>query len=217
MVARSLWRLRVRTRLRGIVWGWKARRYGALGRGARIGRGTRISNHRNVFLGANAVLYEDCHILSDAGTFVMGANSHLAAGVYVNAVRGEVRLGDGVSVGPRSVLLAYTNHYEAGRSSHEVRRVGRVLVEDDVFLGAHVVVLPDVRIGTGAVVGAGAVVTRDVPPHVVVAGVPARVIRRLQATERPTTAVSVDDRSSQVSGRNAQPERRVSRCRRAPS
>jgi galactoside O-acetyltransferase len=180
MEARVALHLRARTGLRGMVWRWRAWRYGALGRGARIGRGTRISNRRHVFLGANAVLFEGCHILSDAGTFVMGANSHLAAGVYVNAVHGEVRLGDGVAVGPRSVLLAYTNHYEPGRPNTEVRRAGRVLVEDNAFLGAHVVVLPDVRIGTGAVVGAGAVVTRDVPPHTVVAGVPARVIKRLK-------------------------------------
>ena len=109
----------------------------------------------------------------------MGANSHLAAGVYVNAARGEVRLGEGVAVGPRSVLLAYTNHYEPGRPNGEVRREGRVIIEDHAFLGAHVVVLPDVRIGTGAVVSAGAVVTRDVAPFTLVAGVPARAIKRL--------------------------------------
>src|SRR5687767_179222 len=80
-------------------------RYGAFGPGARVARGTLISNRRHVFLGMNAILYEGCHIQSDGGHFTMGANSHLAAGVYVNVVRGEVRLGDGVAVGPKSVLL----------------------------------------------------------------------------------------------------------------
>ena len=157
----------------GLAQRWRARRYGAFGPGARVGRGTVITNRRHVFLGSNAILYEGCHILSDSGTFTLGDNSHLAAGVYVNVVRGEVRLGAGVAVGPKSVLLAYTNHYEPGRPNTEVRREARVVVQDGAFLGAHVVVLP------GVTIGAGAVVTRDVPPHTVAVGVPARVIKRI--------------------------------------
>ncbi|HKM25207.1 MAG TPA: DapH/DapD/GlmU-related protein, partial [Corynebacterium sp.] len=57
-----------------------------------------------------------------------------------------------------------------------------IVVEDDVWLGANVVVTDGVRIGRGAVVAAGAVVTRDVPPHTVVAGVPARVIKEIDGT-----------------------------------
>ncbi len=53
---------------------------------------------------------------------------------------------------------------------------GCIEVMDNVFIGADVTVLPDVRIGPNAVIGAGAIVTRDVPPGTVVAGVPARVI-----------------------------------------
>jgi acetyltransferase-like isoleucine patch superfamily enzyme len=54
-----------------------------------------------------------------------------------------------------------------------------IVIEDDVWLGAGVVVTDGVRIGRGAVVAAGAVVTNDVPPHTVVGGVPARIIREL--------------------------------------
>ena len=164
---------------RRLAWLSQTWRYGGLGRGARVEQGTRITNRRNLFLGANATLYADCHILCDSGIIVVGADSHLAVGVCVNAVRGEVRLGAGVSVGPRSVLLAYTSHYEPGRPNGEVRREGRILIEDHVFIGAHVVVMPDVTIGEGAVVGAGAVVFRDVPPYTLVAGVPARPIKKI--------------------------------------
>lgn len=52
-----------------------------------------------------------------------------------------------------------------------------VIIEDDVWLGCRVLILPGVRIGTGAVIGAGAVVTKDVPPYAIVGGVPAKVIR----------------------------------------
>jgi acetyltransferase-like isoleucine patch superfamily enzyme len=54
-----------------------------------------------------------------------------------------------------------------------------VTIEDDVWIGANAVVLPGVRIGTHAVVAAGAIVTKDVPPHSLVAGVPAKVIKQL--------------------------------------
>jgi 2,3,4,5-tetrahydropyridine-2-carboxylate N-succinyltransferase/tetrahydrodipicolinate N-acetyltransferase len=52
-----------------------------------------------------------------------------------------------------------------------------VVIEDDSDLGVNSVILPGVRVGRGAVVGAGAVVTEDVPAYAVVAGVPARVLR----------------------------------------
>jgi acetyltransferase-like isoleucine patch superfamily enzyme len=54
-----------------------------------------------------------------------------------------------------------------------------IVVERDVWIGAGVIVLPGVTIGEGSVVGAGSVVTRSVPPRVVVAGNPARVIRQI--------------------------------------
>ena len=59
-----------------------------------------------------------------------------------------------------------------------------VIIEDEVWLGTNVVVLPGVRIGKGAVVGAGSVVTRDVPANAVVAGYAARLLRLLGHAQR---------------------------------
>ena len=56
-------------------------------------------------------------------------------------------------------------------------RLAPLIVEDEAWIGAHVVVLAGVRIGRGAVIGAGSVVTRDVPDMAVVAGVPAKLLR----------------------------------------
>jgi acetyltransferase-like isoleucine patch superfamily enzyme len=52
-----------------------------------------------------------------------------------------------------------------------------IILEDDVWLGARVIVLKGVTIGQGAVIGAGSVVTRDIPPHSVAVGQPARVVK----------------------------------------
>lgn len=67
-----------------------------------------------------------------------------------------------------------------------------VVVEDDVWLATNVVVVPGVRIGRGAVVAAGAVVTRDVPPYAIAAGVPARVVRARVDGERAERLVRID-------------------------
>lgn len=52
-----------------------------------------------------------------------------------------------------------------------------VVIEDDVWIGSRAIILPGVRVGTGAVVAAGAVVTKDIPPYAIVGGVPAKIIR----------------------------------------
>jgi acetyltransferase-like isoleucine patch superfamily enzyme len=57
-----------------------------------------------------------------------------------------------------------------------LQRFGRIVIEDNCFIGTGAIILPDVRIGPNAVVAAGAVVTRSVPPNTVVAGVPARPV-----------------------------------------
>lgn len=83
-------------------------------------------------------------------------------------------------MGPDVMILS--RRHEIGRVDIPMALQGeaearRVVVEDDVWIGARVIVLAGVRIGRGSVLGAGAVVARDVPPLSVVVGNPARVIR----------------------------------------
>jgi len=56
---------------------------------------------------------------------------------------------------------------------------GKIVIEDDAWIGAGAIILPNVTIGEGAIVGSGAVVTKDVPPYTVVVGVPARPIKKI--------------------------------------
>jgi acetyltransferase-like isoleucine patch superfamily enzyme len=92
---------------------------------------------------------------------------------------GNLTLGDRVSIAPR-VTLVLSSHPNDSRI-RPVAPVKRapIVIEADVWLGAGVVVLPGVRIGRGAIVGANSVVSRDVAPLHVVAGLPARTIRVL--------------------------------------
>jgi galactoside O-acetyltransferase len=103
----------------------------------------------------------------------------------------DIRIGHGVMIAP-SVTLTTTGH-----PVHPARRVdfGRfsepVVIEDKVWIGSNVVVLQGVRIGYGSVIGAGSVVSRDIPPMVVAVGVPCRVIRPITDDDLTTrTAAS---------------------------
>ena len=87
--------------------------------------------------------------------------------------RGGIRLGDDVSVSAEVCILTADHDM---RSPTAAGRARPVVVGDHVFIGTRAMVLPGVTIGTGAAVAAGAVVTRDVSPHTVVAGVPAKPI-----------------------------------------
>lgn len=106
-----------------------------------------------------------------------------------NVLRGQ----GGISIGERVytsplVQLAAVNHVFADPSRSFVEQgitAQGIVIEDDVWIGAGAIVTDGVRIGRGAVVAAGAVVTRDVPPHTVVAGVPARVVKEISGDESP--------------------------------
>jgi len=92
-----------------------------------------------------------------------------------------VRLGRQVTLAERVLVLTHTN---VGYRDHPLQArfppmAAPVVVEDGSFLGASVTVLPGVRIGPQSFVAAGSVVTADVPPRTLVAGVPARVLRAI--------------------------------------
>ena len=100
-------------------------------------------------------------------------------GVFLNhsailSASGGIEFEDGVMVAP-GVRIATINHDLNNR--HTIYTYGKVIIKKNAWLGMNVTVCPGVTIGRYAVVGAGAVVTKDVPDYAVVAGVPAKVIR----------------------------------------
>lgn len=90
---------------------------------------------------------------------------------------GKVTIGDYVMIGP-NVTLCTAGHPLDAETRYTYEEFAKPIhIADKVWIGANVIVLPGVNIGTGAVVGAGSVVTKDVPEHTVVVGNPARVVK----------------------------------------
>lgn len=125
-------------------------------------------------------------LLRRAGVRI-GSDVYIADGLMIIEELGgddEVVIGDRVSFAPRVTLVTSSHPNNSRIRAFAPVARGPVVIEDDAWIGAGAVVLPNVRIGRGAVVGALSVVTRDVPPLHVVAGQPARTIRVLSAPEQ---------------------------------
>jgi len=88
---------------------------------------------------------------------------------------GQVFIGKHVMMGPEVMIITQNHKYSA--ETFEGAVVGDVKIDDYVWLGARAIILQGVTIGQKAIVGAGAVVTRDVPPYAIVGGSPARIIK----------------------------------------
>jgi maltose O-acetyltransferase len=96
----------------------------------------------------------------------------------------EIRIGDDVQIGPNVQLLTPTHPLNPADRGRGWEGGLPITIEDNVWLGGGVIVMPGVRIGRDSVIGAGAVVTRDVPPLSVAVGSPARVIKTIDPEER---------------------------------
>ncbi len=145
---------------------------------ARIGRGTRIWHYAQVREGA--VIGEEC---------ILGKGVYVDAGVRIGSrvklqnrvsVFHGAMLEDGVFMGPHSQItndkLPRAINPDGTLKRDEDWQVGPVIVRYGASIGAGAIVLPGVEIGRWAMVGAGSVVTRDVPPHGLVVGAPARLV-----------------------------------------
>jgi maltose O-acetyltransferase len=125
---------------------------GTLGAGTGVQMGCQFLNGRKVHFGARNVINFGC--LFDGRKF-------------------SIRTGDDVSIGPEASILTLGHDPQ---SPEFADRGGEVTVGDRAWIGYRAIILPGIEIGEGAVVGAGAVVTKDVAPFTIVAGNPARKI-----------------------------------------
>jgi acetyltransferase-like isoleucine patch superfamily enzyme len=130
----------------------------------------RIHHGKNFFLGHPN--YLDFH-----GNFIVGddvfINAHLTALIY-----DDIKIGSEVMFGP-NVSLITSGHDPSlhGVEARNSRVLGPITIGFGAWIGAGTIILPNVEIGEKSVIGAGSVVTRNIPPNVIAAGNPCRVIR----------------------------------------
>lgn len=96
--------------------------------------------------------------------------------------RGCITIGNDVFIGPKVNLITINHDFDPDNRSATYGRP--IVIEDKVWIGINATILPGVRIGYGAIVGAGSVVTKDVPPLTIVAGNPARIIKKIEVSEK---------------------------------
>ncbi len=141
--------------------------------------GVRVWHPDRVWLGENVYVGHDAMLKGyHAGALRIGDDTWIGQGVFVHAA-GDVTIGNRVGIGP-FVKIFTSYHGEVGRDVPILASpltFAPVVIEDDSDVGIGSIVLPGVRVGRGAQVGAGSVVTRDVPPYAVVVGNPARLLR----------------------------------------
>jgi len=90
-----------------------------------------------------------------------------------------IEIGDRVAIAQRVTLVTASDPNWSRLYGHVRIDRGPIIIKEDAWLGAGVIVLPNVTIGVGAIIAAGAVVTKDVPDFCVVGGVPAKILKRL--------------------------------------
>ena len=129
----------------------------------------------------NTELNETLNVIPPFNTN-FGKNIHIGQRVFINSGckmqdQGEIYIGDDVLIGHNACLL--TLNHEMDPENRADMHPKPIHIEDKVWLGSNVTVLPGVTIGEGAIVAAGAVVTKDVESNTIVGGVPAKIIKRI--------------------------------------
>lgn len=116
------------------------------------------------------------YISSGRDKIKIGQHCEINENVFIQGAS----IGDFVMIGPNSVLLNSTHNF--ARTDIPMVLQGSLLnrnpeIEDDVWIGRNVIIMPGIKIGKGCIIGAGAVVTKDIPPYWIAGGVPAKLIK----------------------------------------
>ena len=134
--------------------------------------------YRKFSLGDYSVVESFACINNAVGDVIIGDNTRV--GLH-NTIIGPVTIGNHVNLAQGITVTALNHNFSDTnkRIDEQGINTNAVTIDDDVWVGANAVILPGVKIGNHCVVAAGAVVTKDVPPHSLVAGVPAKVIKQI--------------------------------------
>ena len=152
----------------------------SIGKNVSFGRMIRVqtSDDGKIFIGNNVKIEDCCLVLAQRGTLTIGDDTYIGHGSHLCAIKS-------VSIGKKCLIAAYCilrdmKHGTEGSIpiKEQKQDASPVILGDDVWLGAHTVVTAGVTIGQGTVIGANSVVTKDVAPGIIAAGIPAKVMKK---------------------------------------
>jgi maltose O-acetyltransferase len=151
------------------------------------GQWVRAALARAIFLemGRNVRVHQNVHFGSGAKLRI-GDNSALAPECWIAS---DTTIGNDVMMAPEVTILSSTHGTESTDAPMRLQPQPPkrpVVIGDDVWLGTRIIILPGVHIGSHSIIGAGSVVTKDVPEYAIVAGNPARVIRDRRSAATPS-------------------------------
>jgi acetyltransferase-like isoleucine patch superfamily enzyme len=130
-------------------------------------------------LGDNCIIRDFAVLSPGQGSISIGNNCAIGMFNYLDG-NGQLIIGDDVHIGQH--VCIYTANHRFSDPDTVIHKQGldnqTVTIANDVWIGSHVVVLAGVAIGKGVVIAAGAVVTKDVPENCIVAGVPAKIVKK---------------------------------------
>jgi acetyltransferase-like isoleucine patch superfamily enzyme len=160
--------------LRFIFWFHRFERFGTH---CAIGKGVRIWGAVRIFIGSYCALFDDV-IISGVGTLRIGDGSSIGHNTVI-VCRESIDIGDNVMIAAYCYVLDVDHEFDEINVPipKQGLRIKPVIIGNDVWVGAHTIILRGVKIGEGAVIGANSVITRDVPPYAIVAGNPARIVK----------------------------------------
>ena len=183
--------------IRPVIYRWVL---SSVGTGCLIERSVRLEVPSRITLGNRVVLSQNCWISpgsalgnirfgddtfvahgstlrAEGGSIEIGAHVQVSRNCYLNGC-GGITIGNDTMLGPNTTIVSVNHKYD--QLDRPIRLQGivkdPVVIENDVWTGANVTILPGITIGRGSVVAAGAVVTKDIPPYSVAAGVPAKIV-----------------------------------------
>jgi acetyltransferase-like isoleucine patch superfamily enzyme len=167
-------------------------------RGTRVGSGTYVSplatlrEHGRIALGARGMVGRHVELRPQGGFIHIGDDCSLNNHVVMYG-HGGITVHDGCRIATGVVVVAFNHSFadpDLPIRSQPLTAHG-VVIGPDAWIGARAIVLDGVTVGRGSVVGAGAVVTRDVPEFAIVAGNPARVLRRRAVPQSDQVSTTV--------------------------
>ena len=130
--------------------------------------GNNISLGDGVFIDSNSELF---------GPLSVGNNVYINRQCYIN---GKKIIGNNVQIGPRVSIIAVTHEMGDSNARAGTATIEEIIIGDGVWIGGCSVILPNVHIGKGAIIAAGSVVIKDIPPNVIVGGCPAKIIKKIE-------------------------------------